>query len=87
MVHNSILGSSHSMSTSALIEGGMITLYHTAGQGQSWVNGDFVQNYDALIGCSKEESEKTLETFLNLPLELMFQTNKYFYKANDCCHK
>ena len=35
MAHNSMSESSHTMLTSALIEGGMITLYHTAGQGQS----------------------------------------------------
>ena len=34
--------SSQAMSTSALIESGMITLYHAVGQGQSQVNGDFV---------------------------------------------
>ena len=42
MAHNSMSESSHAMWTNALIEGGMITLNHEAGQGQSQVNGDFV---------------------------------------------
>ena len=70
LAHNSMSESGHAMSTSALIEGGMITLYHAAAQGQARANADFVRGHDELIGHSKGASVKTLGTFHSLPLEL-----------------
>ena len=68
MAHNSMSESGHAMSTSALIEGGMITLQHAAAQGQARANADFVQGRDEMIGHSKDANVKTLETFHSLPL-------------------
>ena len=42
MARNSMSESGHETSTSELIEGGMISLYHAAGQGQAQINADFI---------------------------------------------
>jgi hypothetical protein len=46
MAHNSMSGSGHAMSSSALIKGRIITLYHALAQGQARANADFVQGHD-----------------------------------------
>ena len=58
------------MSTSALIDGGMTTLYHAAAQGRAQANVDFVQSHDELIGCSRDTNVKTMRIYCNHPLEL-----------------
>ena len=70
MTHNSMSESGHAMSTSVLIEGGIITLYHAAAQGHARANADFVQGHGQLIGHSKDAIVKTVGTFHRLLLEL-----------------
>ena len=66
MAHNSISESNHATSTTSLITGGMISLYHAAAEGQTQVNNYMGRAHDTLIGRSKESNVKSIGTFHTL---------------------